>query len=217
MSTNLIIGIVVALAVVGGGTYVAMNPEIVSNITASFSGNGQVNTEVEGNASVGSTFAQIVALGQSVQCTFSQDDGAGNTSSGTMYIANGGTQMRGDFTTTQSGSIPMESHLVRAGGYTYIWSDSSPQGIKSKVVNEAELSSGSQNDDIDEDTEFNCQAWSIDTAKFTLPTGIEFMEVNVNTGAAGTVEAGSIQAQQCAACFNLPAGAKEQCLAALSC
>ena len=185
MSFNLLLGIVAAIVVVGGGAYVAMNPEIITSITGGSAEEGEEMMENEEgeNASVGNTFANLVALGQSVTCTFSHDDGAGNRSSGTVYMTGGATQMRGDFTVEASGTAPVETFMVRTGGYTYMWSDASPQGIKSQVVNEAELTSDDQNGGIDEDTEFSCQAWNVDNSKFSLPSGIQFTDMSAQIDA----------------------------------
>lgn len=169
--------------VVGGGAYVAMNPEIIMSISGGSAEEGEEAMENKEGASVGNTFANLVALGQSVTCTFSHDDGAGSRSSGTVYMTGGATQMRGDFTVEASGTAPVETFMVRTGGYTYIWSDASPQGIKSQVINETELMSDDQNGGIDEDTEFSCQAWSVDTAKFSLPNGIQFTDMSAQIDA----------------------------------
>jgi hypothetical protein len=227
MSTNIIIGIVAVLAVAGGGTYVAMNPGIIATFTGGAAVEEKTGTENEGeSASVGSTFAQLIGLGQNVTCTFSHNDGAGNESSGTIYMVSGGAQIRGDFTVSKP--VAAEAFFIRTGGYNYMWSDAMPQGVKSKVTNEAELMSDAEAATLDQNTKFACQAWSVDSSKFVLPTGINFMEVNASAGVdasvsvpgAGSVNASgsaSVKAQQCAACATLPAGAKEQCLAALSC
>jgi len=225
MSANLIIGIVAAIAVVGGGVYVATNPEVMSSITGSFNMGTSTPETTNENASVGSTFAQLLALGQSVQCTFSHNDGKGNISAGTVYMTSGGTQIRGDFTVTSP--VAGEVHMIRTSGYTYLWGPMMPQGIKTKVTNETELTQG-DNGGIDEDTEFACQAWGVDNSKFTLPAGVTFMDmsasmnidaqVTVPTGAAGVSGSASVKAQQCASCNMIPdAAAKAQCLAALSC
>ncbi|MBP9711377.1 MAG: hypothetical protein KBD50_03930 [Candidatus Pacebacteria bacterium] len=228
MSTNLIIGIVAALAVVGGGTYVAMNPEIVANITggAHMEDESTELTENENeSASVGSTFAQIIALGQSVTCTFSYNDGGENVSSGTIYMTAGGKELRGDFKVMSP--ISTEASFIRTGGYNYMWGPAMPQGIKTKVTNEAELMSDGQSAALDPNTKFGCQAWNVDSSKFTLPATVKFMDVSASAGIDASVQvpggsvnasgSASVKAQQCGACATLPAGAKEQCLAALSC
>jgi|GEM_PF-1057775 len=228
MSTNLIIGIIAALAVAGGGTYVAMNPEVIANFTGSTSV-GDENTEGTENenesASVGSTFAEIIALGQNVICTFEYNDGGENSSSGTIYMTSGGKELRGDFKVISP--IATEASFVRTDGYNYMWGPSLPQGIKTKVTNQAELMADGQEAALDPNTKFACQAWTVDSSKFTLPATVKFMEINAGAGvdASVTVPGGavnasgsaSVKAQQCAACATLPAGAKEQCLAALSC
>lgn len=227
MSTNLIIGIVVALAVAGGGVYVATNPEIMASITGGTSMQGDTENENE-SASVGSTFAELVALGQSVVCTFSHDDSAGNRSSGTVYMTGGAAQIRGDFTVESPTATT--ATFVRTGGYNYMWGPAMPQGVKTKVVNETEFMSDAQSGSIDPNTEFACQAWSVDSSKFVVPTNINFMEVNANVNAGASVGvpgagvsgsasgSASVKAQQCASCNMIPdAAAKQQCLAALAC
>lgn len=229
MSTNLIIGIVAALAVVGGGVYVATNPEIMASISGGMATTTEtgVENENEGGASVGSTFAELIALGQSVVCTFTHDDGGENRSSGTVYMTGGGAQIRGDFVVESP--VASSATFVRTGGYNYMWGPDMPQGIKTRVTNETELMEGGQGG-IDPNTEFACQAWTVDNSRFTVPTTIQFMEVNanVNVGAGATVGgsgvsgsasgSASVKAQQCASCNMIPdAAAKAQCLAALAC
>lgn len=229
MSTNLIIGILAVVAVAGSGVYVVAHPEIMASITG---GSSMQDNMMEGenkSASVGNTFANIVALGQAVTCTFNHNDNAGNVSSGTVYMTGGAAQIRGDFTIKQSAGGPMEAHLVRTDGYNYIWGSFYPQGVKSKVVNNTELMSDKQNGGISDDTEFSCQAWNVDNSKFVVPTSVQFMEVNASVDASAGVNVGgagvsgsasgsaSVKTQQCAACASLPTGSKEQCLAALAC
>ena len=212
MSTNTIIAVVVGVVVVAGGAYLYLNPSIL--------GDNQGATVIEGNSALaGSTFAALVQSGQPVTCTFEYNDGAGNVSSGMVYMANGAERIRGDFNIIESAAGAMEAHLVRDGGYNYLWGSSFEQGIKTKVTaeNEGKLFDDKQGA-VSEDTEFTCSAWSVDESKFALPSGVEFMDMSAQieaaTGASGDV---SVKAQQCAACGNLPADAKEQCLAALSC
>ncbi len=265
MSTGLLVSIVVGVLVVGGGAYVVMNPEIVTNLSGGTEAESEIENDDGESASVGSTFAELIALGQSVVCTFSHDDGAGNHTAGTVYMTSGGTQIRGDFTV--SSPVAGEAHFIRADGYNYLWGPMMPQGIKTRVTNEAEFSTGGEGG-IDEGTPFSCQAWNVDAANFSLPAGVEFMDVSstipagldtyIDAGAAGTgaavpgaavdvsagagvtgnagISAGSsggssgsagvsgstsgsagANVAQCAACEQLPIGAKEQCLAALAC
>lgn len=225
---NLLIGIFAAIVLVGGGAYVAMNPEVVTNFTSSMATETEEGAENENeSASVGSTFAALVARGQAVTCTFNHDDGAGNRSSGTVYMTGGAAQIRGDFTVESP--VATSATFIRTGGYNYMWGPAMPQGVKTKVVNETELMSGDQNGGIDKDTEFSCQAWTVDSSKFVVPSTVQFMEVNTNVNASGSVNAGgagvsgsasgsaSVKAQQCAACNMLSGDAKTQCLAALAC
>lgn len=228
MGINVLIGIVAAIMVVGGGTYVAMNPEVITSITGGAVEDQMISPENDmdsDSASVGSTFAELVALGQSVECTFTYDDGTGNASSGTVYMTGGAAEMRGDFVVTSP--MATEAHMIRTGGYNYIWGPDMPQGIKTKVTNETELMAGSQDSGIDENTQFACQAWNVDNGQFAIPVGVDFMEITASVNADASVSApggsvnasgsASVKAQQCAGCTMLSGSAKDQCLAALAC
>lgn len=173
MNKNLIIGIVAVLAVAGVGAYVAMNPGLISNYggTAAVIENSQENE----STSAGSTFAELIARGQSVQCTFTYDDGQGNVSAGTVYMAAGGAKIRGDFTVTSP--VATEAHLVRAGGYNYLWGPQMPQGIKTKVTNENELTAG-ESSGFDPNTKFSCKSWTMDDSAFSLPATIKFIDLD---------------------------------------
>ncbi len=204
-----LIAVIAGVVVVGGGAYYLMS-------SGALGGTGSAQSEQE-TASVGSTFASAFASGQNLECTFSHDDGAGNVSSGTVYIANGGAQLRGDFVVTSP--TANEAHMIRSEGYNYLWGSAMQQGVKTAVTEE---NAGQLfNDDsgtIDPDTEYKCAGWNVDNNKFTLPAGVEFIDMSAQIEAATGASGGaSVKAQQCAACNELPAGPKEQCLAALQC
>jgi hypothetical protein len=168
---NTIVAVIVGVIVVAGGAYLYLNPSIL--------GSNQGAAVIEGDsASVGSTFAALVQSGQPVTCTFEYND-AGNVSSGMVYMMNGAERIRGDFNIIESAAGAMEAHLIRDGGYNYLWGSSFEQGIKTKVTaeNEGKLFDDG-NSAVSNDTEFTCSAWSVDESKFTLPSGVEFMDMS---------------------------------------
>lgn len=174
MNTTTIIGIAAAVVVVGAGMYFFM----------SYNPSGQVATvsEHEGGeeASVGSTFADIIAGGQPVECTFTYDDGAGNASSGTVYVASQ-DRFRGDFSVTAP--VEMEMHVVRIGGFNYMWGTSLPQGMKVAVTEEnQDQIFDSATATIDPNTEYKCMSWQADESMFELPAGVQFIDVNAAFG-----------------------------------
>lgn len=178
-------------------------------------------------ASVGQTFAQLMGMGQSLECTYEYNDGT-NVSSGVVYIADGGERIRGDFTFTQSDAGPMEMHMLRADGYNHMWGSAMPQGIKTQVTaeNRAQLFDNTQSAAVNENTQYKCTAWTVNEGTFTLPAGVQFMDIGDVTkmmGAPKIGEAniqgstgGDIKAMQCAAC-DQAGPARDQCRQALGC
>lgn len=223
MNTNTIIGIVVAILIVLGLGYYF------------FSGSMGTNTITE--PTQGSTFASILAAGANVQCDFTHSPEAGQQTSGRMYVANNGQNIRGSFTV--SGDEPMQAEMLRTGDYHYMWGPSMPQGVKMRVTeeNRGKLFESSDNTEIPEDVTYTCSPWTVDESMFAVPTNIEFLELGAGipqmdnlpeSGAPSSgmnpgsgVPAGSgadLKAMQCAACNQAPdAESRAQCLQALSC
>jgi len=213
MNNTFLLLAVGAIVVVGGGYF------LFSNSSGSNTGESMMEESASG------TFASLIARGQNLECTFEHNDGT-NVSSGTVYLANGATRIRGNFTIEQSGAGPMEAHMIRDGGYNYIWGSFYPQGIKSKVSAEEEgkLFSTKEGSGIDEDTTFDCKPWNVNASVFSLPSGVGFMDMSMQMGGEdmnntlGDLDA--IKAQQCASgvCNQAPEGvARQQCLQALGC
>lgn len=211
MNNNLI-GLVIGAVVVVGGGYLAYN---------SFSGPGDDAKEeivLGGSEGQNATFASLLARKTNLICTFEHKDGS-NISSGTVYIADEAKRIRGDFTIEQGGAGPMEAHMIRDDGYNHMWGSFAPQGMKTKVTEEDEkkLFSTKDGGGISDDVTFNCQPWKVDAGKFSLPSGVTFMDVSAQVNQVNS-QLDSVRAQQCAACSQAPAGTpREQCLTALGC
>jgi len=212
--------IIIGSVIVAGGGYFAYTSFVGSNT------DGQI--AIEENAMIGEsasgTFASLIEGGKNVECTFEHNDGT-NVSSGTVYLANNATQIRGDFNIQQSGAGPMEAHLIRDGGYNYLWGSFFTQGIKSQVTAEEQgkLFSTKDGGGIDENTTFDCKPWNVDGKVFSRPGNIKFTELNVQMGVmnGGTIDdLESLKKQQCDArvCDQAPEGMpRQQCLQALGC
>jgi hypothetical protein len=221
MNTNVIIGIVAALALAGGGAYVYTQ----SDTTAS------VETTSE-HAAMG-TLKDLMAQGSS-KCTVTNTV-ANSESTGTVYIGDG--KMRGDFTTvTTNPAMTVESHMISDGEMIYTWSNQMPQGIKMSVsataAPNADAAANAQVDMYNAQVNYDCDSWNVDASQFEVPATVEFMDMNQmmqgamkalpNAATQGAVDASmkagaSATAQQCAACDQLPDSAKAQCKAALQC
>lgn len=209
---NILIGLV-AVVVIGGGAYVALQK--MGSGEEKASENMALEQSAGEQAATRGTFAQLMLSGQPLECTFEHDDGT-NKSSGTVYMANGGERLRGDFTIEQSGAGPMEAHMVRDGGYNYIWGSFYPQGVKAAVTLENKDKLFEEKDGtstIDEDTSFECRPWSVNASAFALPSDVEFLDI-----AAQMETMMKTQGVSCSMCDQAPAGAaREQCLMALGC
>ncbi len=169
-----------AIVVVVGGylMYSAMSDTPPSDVSVgeAVTPTTTTSTSTQSNGQSG-TFATLVASKQNLTCTFEHNDGT-NVSAGTVYFTSSASRLRGDFTVAQSGAAPMEAHMVRDAGYNYLWGPALPQGMKMKVSlqEEGKLLS-TQGGGIDENTNFTCSPWSVDSAKFSLPSDITFVEV----------------------------------------
>ena len=183
---------------------------------ASFSAPSEGAPERGAMQDTSGTFASLMASGRNLECMFEHNDGT-NVSSGIVYMTGGAARIRGDFNITQSGAGAMEAHMVRDGGYSYVWGSFYPQGIKTKVTAEGEAKLFDKDGAVDEDTTFRCKDWRVDSSKFSLPSTVVFADVSAQVEQIDNVM-GGMKAQQCAACNQLPAGSgREQCLQALSC
>lgn len=110
------------------------------------------------------------------KCTFGTE-GTGFSSSGTAYVS--GAKIRADFTSQiQQINQTVDSHMIQDDGYVYVWTSLAPQGFKAKTTlgsKDATTQFGAQNINIDQQYQYNCQAWVADTATFTVPTNITFV------------------------------------------
>lgn len=201
-----LVGIIVAVAVVGGGIY-------------AFTGSNGTSVDENSSEKELQTFGALVARGESVECTFEHDDGI-NMSNGVAYMTDGAERIRGDFTVIHNGET-MEGHMIRKDGYNYVWGSFYPQGVKMRVTEENRNEFVSGNDDgeatIDENTEFECTSWRVDDSKFDLPAGIEFIDVmaQMQQNMEASMET---QGLDCSVCDQAPEGAaRTQCLQALGC
>lgn len=124
----------------------------------------------------------LLGMTESVACDFAVEDPHAGKSSGTVYIAGG--KMRGDFSSVPPvGGKTIESHMIIVDDTTYVWSpEGMGYGMKMHVpeasdaaVNTTPSSDGAPNWDAAYD--YHCSSWTADSAKFALPTGVEFTDM----------------------------------------
>jgi len=218
MNKNLMIGIVIAVIVLIGGFM------FLNNGIAPAGNNGEPPTNGE---TLSASIDDLLAFSGTKTCTFS-DEGV----SGTVYVSNG--KMRGDFEATENGQA-MTTHMIRADGYQYVWVGGQG-GLKIKEADlkkfETQANQGNnQTPDLNERVNYTCQGWSGDSAKFAVPTDVEFNDFGALFEGLGMPVPGNENIEetivtdetpgagaQCAVCNQLPAGdQRNACLQALGC
>ena len=174
METKTLIGVLVAVVIVGGGVwYFSSNKEAA--IPTEEGVMGTMEEKAEGSA----TLADLMARTGSFRCDVevkAEAAAGGSETAGTVYI--GEAKMRGDFATKVSG-MTVNSHMISREGYVYTWSDMMPQGMKMKVVTDGEAQTSTQGAmDASAAVDYHCAPWSVDGSKFTVPGTVTFTELN---------------------------------------
>ena len=174
----------------------------------------------------------LMTAGKTQKCIFSASSDSGSNQ-GSVYFDNG--KMRGDFTATVNGKA-VGSHMINDGTYMYTWSDEQKAGAKISIDSMAKMQANMPaptghamvKAGVDQNAKYsyNCSSWSADTAQFSAPADINFIDasammgqMNVKIQANGQMSANGsagVNSAQCSACDQAGAG-KAQCLAALHC
>ena len=189
----LLIIAIIAILAVGGGVYVVTKNKEAKKDKIGLD-DGYMNPDKkdndikdEGNANAKSSLRSLLALGKNTMCTFTSVV-ENSSSSGTVYIASNG-DMSGDFT-SQTSSGTVTSHMIMKGGTSYVWSGA--QGAKMNVsATEATTSSNTnQSVDLDAQVDYDCKNWTRDDSKFTVPTNVNFIDIEAMMKGAGTLPGG---------------------------
>jgi hypothetical protein len=184
MQTKVMVGIVVGLAVVVAGYVFYQSKSSVVDDLSQMGQNNENGTQLaegEGNADGKKmAFMNFVKQGGAYKCEIHQSV-QGVDTVGTAYI-NGGL-IRGEYNTKVQGMSIDTTFIVR-DGYTYTWNSMlAGQGFKAKVVENVggDASTGTSGSyGFDENTigDYNCEAWTPDIDKFSIPKNITFKAVN---------------------------------------
>ena len=203
--------IVALVLLIGGGAYFVMSGRTSQTaMTPSYT----QNQETTAPSNQPKSLKDLLTMGQSQTCTFTDPSGTG----GTVYVSNG--KMRGDFSSVSAGQT-VQSHMIVDGQTSYLWMDGQTTGYKMTVeAATGEGTSAQGSVDVNKKTDFSCVPSVSDSSMFTLPTNIEFTSFAapaLPSGTAGETGAGGANARQCAACDSVPEASKAQCKAALGC
>lgn len=212
-----VIIILIILIIIGIGGYMMMkkSPQS-SNNQAPITQNKPTNETIQGS------LKSLLSAGKSQKCTYSNKVETTSVE-GTVYVADG--KMRGDFTTT-SEQTKMTGHMIVDGGYSYVWSDLSDQGIKMAIDNQQKPSNApadntnNQAPDMEQSYNYTCQGWAGDDTVFAPPNDITFASFTLpSTQPSGTSTTGiNTNSSACSACDSVPAGAaRDACKTQLNC
>ena len=174
---------IIAVLVVGGGAYVATknkqakNVELEDNLDTQANANADANANANANLGVNAknSLRSLLGLGQSTKCTFSNTV-ADVSSSGTIYLGADG-DMRGEFESKVGTQAAVSSNMIVKDGVTFTWSGT--QGVKMTTAG-ADASAQAQANkyvDMDAQMDYDCSAWTRDESKFTIPTGVNFVDL----------------------------------------
>lgn len=176
MTSKSILGVIVAVVVIGGGYYMYSQ----SNMSSDEMMEGSEMSSDSGSqmSDKKMAFESFIKQGGSYVCTVHQSV-EGTESEGTVYIDGG--NIRGEFNSTVQG-MAMSTSLIVKDGYSYTWTSMMPSmGFKAPVdqgagADSSTGTSGSYSWNAEQIGDYNCEAWSADASKFALPAGVTFTE-----------------------------------------
>lgn len=167
---KIILWIVVGAVVVGGGYFV------VTSNKGAVSKTDTATTPTQSGKKM--AFSEFLKSGEASKCTVVQNVSDLETK-GTVYAYKG--MMNGDFKTEAYGKTIQTDFILR-DGYTYTWTSAAPSmGFKVKAVapegTNVAPASGQIGFNAETIGDYDCQPWTVDESKFTLPPGVTFKEI----------------------------------------
>lgn len=128
------------------------------------------------------TFANLFALGRSLECTFQFKDDGGLATEGTSFFD--GTQMRVD-SMYQSEGETFTSNMISNGQVMYVWSTTAEGSFAMKMpVPQEGVTSNTEPVDQSQGglnpqskVLYDCKPWTVDGSVFIPPAEIDFMDM----------------------------------------
>ncbi len=186
MNKQTIIGILVFLVLVAVGVWYftsgpSVTPEVEenNNQTATTTTSGTQNsTGATSGATRGTgTLSAAITRGGNYTCSVNTNRD-GITTKGTVYVE--GTKTRVNLRIEPTTGAPVETHVIRTGGWAYTWTEGQTTGSKTRVTTTSAIVPQAQGAGsiVDEGATFDweCRAWIPDQEEFTPPTQITFTE-----------------------------------------
>jgi len=183
---KILIGFLVAGVVVTG---VFMVKDLVKNTpeetkeTATDRDNLETSAPLEStnpNAGKKMAFSEFIKQNTgSYKCTVDQDID-GSITAGTTYVSDG--MIRGEYNTKVQ-NINVDTTFIVRDGFSYSFTSLAPtMGFKVKITepkagDTTTATSGSYSFNAEKIGDYNCEPWTLDASKFTVPTNITFKEI----------------------------------------
>lgn len=162
----------------------------------------------------------LLKSGKTQKCTFAYDDPESGSTEGIVYLT--GNQMRSDISMTTDGKSSA-INMIRNGDDTYIWGSSIPNnmGIKMTISQDELISDTSSKDylDVTQEVDYKCDAWTVNSTVFSLPTNIKFTDISevMQDAIKAKPSTTGSPSSQCSICSSLSGEAKDTCLSSLNC
>jgi hypothetical protein len=181
-----VFSIIAGVIIIVGGyfLYNSMNKDNVnnennSNVTGGDTKANISSTTVEAKSGKKMAFSQFLKNGGNYKCTVRQSFNEVEAN-GVVYVND--TRVSAEYDANVQG-MQVKTNLIVKDDYTYSWSSVMPgTGIKVKV-NKPDVPitstamSAQYGFNADMIGDYNCEAWTLDESKFTLPKGITFKEI----------------------------------------
>lgn len=166
-----VIGIIAAIIILlgAGGVflYSKNRPQPVQNPPTA-------KKEENKNSSASGNILEILKSGQTQECTFSSGEENASTS-GVVYLSN--QEFRVDFTVIQAND-KSDISMIRKGDDNYIWGSGFPNNAGLKMTLSIDkLAEDEQTKDYfntDQQVDYSCKSWAVDSFKFNPPSNIKF-------------------------------------------
>ncbi len=136
------------------------------------------------------TIKSLLSMGKDVACDVSYTVEQ-NETSGKVYVS--GKKMSADFSIKTSDGKTMDNHMIQDETYIYSWSSAVPQGTKMKIeainASPTPATSGQPASmNVDQQVQYKCSPWGVDSSKFTPPTNVQFMDLSTITKMPGQAQ-----------------------------
>lgn len=180
---KIILAIIILGAVGGYAVYSSRStPSTETQTPSSTASSTPITTESQSQEKFSGSLIDLVSKSAPLTCTFKKND-VNSEVSGTVYMSAG--NFRVDYQARiAAAKQTIEGHTIYDGTTSYTWTSLLPQGFKMKIPSIKNLTtadSSSQTSILAAQNDYACRTWTPDTALFTAPTSIQFVELPTPT------------------------------------